>query len=88
MPGPSSVHLPRLSLAGACLSIRCQRLPRTNNNNEAGQFSATKRRGRPPSARQHADKIKALKASGMRPGDIAQKLELGVSSIYRILGGY
>jgi DNA invertase Pin-like site-specific DNA recombinase len=43
-------------------------------------------RGRKPTARARADEIKALKAAGIRPTDIARQLSIGRASVYRVLG--
>ena len=44
-----------------------------------------KYRGRKPTARARADEIKALKAAGIRPTDIARQLGIGRASVYRVL---
>lgn len=45
-----------------------------------------KYRGRKPTARAKADEVKTLKASGVRPTDIARQLGIGRASVYRVLG--
>lgn len=45
-----------------------------------------KYRGRQPTARAKADEIKALKAAGVGPSDIAHQLGIGRASVYRVLG--
>jgi DNA invertase Pin-like site-specific DNA recombinase len=42
-------------------------------------------RGRKPTARARASEVKALKAAGVAPTDIAQRLAIGRASVYRIL---
>jgi DNA invertase Pin-like site-specific DNA recombinase len=42
-------------------------------------------RGRKPTARAQAREIKALKADGVRPTDIARRLSIGRASVYRVL---
>ena len=42
-------------------------------------------RGRKPTARARSAEIKALKADGVRPTDIARQLGIGRASVYRIL---
>jgi DNA invertase Pin-like site-specific DNA recombinase len=42
-------------------------------------------RGRKPTARAQAAEIKALKADGVRPSDIARRLSIGRASVYRVL---
>jgi DNA invertase Pin-like site-specific DNA recombinase len=41
-------------------------------------------KGRMPTARRQADEIIKLKAEGVRPADIAIKLQIGRASVYRI----
>jgi DNA invertase Pin-like site-specific DNA recombinase len=41
-------------------------------------------KGRPATI--DADKVRALKADGMRPADIAKQLGIGRASVYRALG--
>src|SRR5437764_5917227 len=45
-----------------------------------------KYRGRKPTARARAAEVKALKADGVRPSDIARRLGIGRASVYRVLG--
>ena len=42
-------------------------------------------RGRQPTARAREAEVKALKADGVRPVDIARRLGIGRASVYRIL---
>jgi len=44
-----------------------------------------KYKGRKPTARARSAEIKALKADGVRPTDIARRLSIGRASVYRIL---
>jgi DNA invertase Pin-like site-specific DNA recombinase len=46
-----------------------------------------KYRGRAPTARAQADKVKALRAQGVGPSEIARRLDIGRSSVHRILAG-
>jgi len=41
-------------------------------------------KGRMPTARRQADEVIKLKAEGVRPADIAIKLQIGRASVYRI----
>ncbi len=43
-------------------------------------------RGRKPTARARAAEVRALKADGVRPADIARQLGIGRASVYRVLG--
>lgn len=43
-------------------------------------------KGRKPTARAKSDDIKALRASGIMPTEIAKRLGIGRQSVYRILG--
>jgi DNA invertase Pin-like site-specific DNA recombinase len=43
--------------------------------------------GRAPTARNQAEEVRKLHAEGMRPTDIAKRLRIGRSSVYRALGG-
>ena len=43
-------------------------------------------KGRKPTARAKSDDIKALRASGVMPTEIAKRLGIGRQSVYRILG--
>jgi DNA invertase Pin-like site-specific DNA recombinase len=44
-----------------------------------------KYKGRKPTARDKAAEVKALKADGVRPVDIARRLGIGRASVYRVL---
>ena len=44
-----------------------------------------KYKGRKPTARARSAEIKALKADGVRPTDIARRLSIGRASVYRVL---
>jgi len=44
-----------------------------------------KYKGRKPTARARSAEIKALKANGVRPVDIARRLGIGRASVYRVL---
>jgi DNA invertase Pin-like site-specific DNA recombinase len=44
-----------------------------------------KYKGRKPTARARAAEVKALKAEGVRPIDIARRLGIGRASVYRVL---
>jgi DNA invertase Pin-like site-specific DNA recombinase len=44
-------------------------------------------RGRKPTARARAGEVRALKADGVRPVDIARRLGIGRASVYRVLAG-
>jgi DNA invertase Pin-like site-specific DNA recombinase len=48
--------------------------------------SEGKYKGRKPTARAKSAEIKALKADGVRPTDIARRLGIGRASVYRVLG--
>jgi DNA invertase Pin-like site-specific DNA recombinase len=45
-----------------------------------------KYKGRKPTARARSAEVKALKADGVRPADIARQLGIGRASVYRVLG--
>jgi DNA invertase Pin-like site-specific DNA recombinase len=45
-----------------------------------------KYKGRKPTARARSAEIKALKADGVRPVEIARRLRIGRASVYRVLG--
>jgi len=42
--------------------------------------------GRQPTAMRRADEVKRLHAEGVRPADIARRLKIGRTSVYRALG--
>lgn len=44
-----------------------------------------KYKGRAPTARRHATAVMALRAEGVSPGDIARKLGVARSSVYRVI---
>ena len=48
---------------------------------------AGKYRGRTPTARRKADEVRKLHASGVGPVEIAKRLGIGRSSVYRVLNG-
>lgn len=48
--------------------------------------AAGKYRGRAPTARAKAAQVLALKAEGVGPSEIARRLGIGRSSVYRLLG--
>lgn len=48
--------------------------------------AAGKYKGRAPTARAKSAEVLALKAEGVRPSEIARRLEIGRRSVYRILG--
>ena len=43
-------------------------------------------KGRVPTARRQAAEVARLKAEGVRPSEIANKLGIGRASVYRVLG--
>jgi DNA invertase Pin-like site-specific DNA recombinase len=45
-----------------------------------------KYKGRKPTARARAAEIATLKANGVRPVEIARRLEIGRATVYRVLG--
>jgi DNA invertase Pin-like site-specific DNA recombinase len=45
-----------------------------------------KYKGRKPTARARAGEVRALKAEGVRPVEIARRLGIGRASVYRVLG--
>jgi DNA invertase Pin-like site-specific DNA recombinase len=45
-----------------------------------------KYKGRKPTARARATEVRALRADGIRPVDIARQLGIGRASVYRVLG--
>jgi DNA invertase Pin-like site-specific DNA recombinase len=47
-----------------------------------------KYKGRKPTARARSAEVKALKADGVRPVDIARRLKIGRASVYRLLNGH
>lgn len=52
----------------------------------AAAKAAGKYVGRQPTARAQADEVKRLHAEGVRPADIARRLKIGRTSVYRALG--
>ena len=53
----------------------------------AAARTAGKYVGRQPTARQKAQEVLALRAQGMGPAEVARRLGIGRSSVYRIMGG-
>ena len=47
---------------------------------------AGKYKGRAPTARRKAEEIQRLKADGVKPTEIAERLGIGRASVYRMLG--
>lgn len=47
---------------------------------------AGKYKGRAPTARRKADEIQRLRADGVKPTEIAERLGIGRASVYRVLG--
>ena len=44
-----------------------------------------KYKGRVPTARMHAEKVRQLKAAGVRPSEIARQIGISRTSVFRIL---
>ena len=47
--------------------------------------AAGKYKGRKPTAMAKGDNVRALRAKGMKPNDIAKEVGIGRASVYRIL---
>jgi DNA invertase Pin-like site-specific DNA recombinase len=45
-----------------------------------------KYKGRAPTARTKADKVRKLRNAGVRPAEIARKVGISRTSVYRVLG--
>lgn len=53
----------------------------------AAAKAAGKYKGRVPTAQRQADKVRSLAAAGHKPSEIARELDLGRTSVWRILRG-
>jgi DNA invertase Pin-like site-specific DNA recombinase len=86
--GDTSSATGRLTFAvvGAIAGFEREMMLERQREGIASARAAGKYKGRKATARARAAEIRALKAEGVRPTDIARQLGIGRASVYRILG--
>jgi DNA invertase Pin-like site-specific DNA recombinase len=73
-------------LTGAIAAFEREMMLERQREGIARAKAAGKYKGRKPTARARAAEVKALKADGVRPVEIARQLGIGRASVYRLLG--
>lgn len=76
-----------VTLIGAVASFERELMLERQREGVARAKAEGKYKGRKPTARARAAEVRALKAEGVRPVDIARTLGIGRASVYRVLGG-
>lgn len=85
--GDTSTATGRLifTVIGAISSFERELMLERQREGVARAKALGKYRGRKPTARAKSAEVKALKADGVRPVDIARRLGIGRASVYRVL---
>jgi DNA invertase Pin-like site-specific DNA recombinase len=74
-----------LTMLGAVAKFERSLMLERQREGIAKAKSEGKYRGRAPTAMSQADTIRAMKAEGIRPAEIARRLGIGRASVYRAL---
>ena len=74
-----------LTVLGAVATWERRRMLERQRIGIAAAKAEGRYKGRAPTARRQADKVRELAALGMKPGKIAKELHIGRSSVWRIL---
>jgi DNA invertase Pin-like site-specific DNA recombinase len=75
-----------LTTIGAIASFEREMMLERQREGIAKAKAAGKYKGRAPTARAKSAQVLALKAEGVGPSEIARRLGIGRSSVYRVLG--
>ncbi len=75
-----------LTMIGAIAIFEREMMLERQREGIAKAKAAGKYRGRAPTARAKASQVHALQAEGVGPSEIARRLGIGRSSVYRMLG--
>jgi DNA invertase Pin-like site-specific DNA recombinase len=75
-----------LTMLGAIAEFERKLMLERQREGIARAKAAGKYRGRAPTARAKAAQVQALKAEGVGVSDIARRLGIGRTSVYRVLG--
>jgi DNA invertase Pin-like site-specific DNA recombinase len=76
-----------LTMLGAIATFERDLMLERQHEGIAKAKAEGKYQGRAPTARQRTTDVLRLKADGVRPTEIAERLGIGRASVYRILGG-
>lgn len=75
-----------LTMIGAIATFEREMMLERQREGIAKAKAAGKYKGRAPTARAKTDLVHALQAEGVGPSEIARRLGIGRSSVYRMLG--
>jgi len=75
-----------LTMIGAIATFEREMMLERQREGIAKAKAAGKYKGRAPTARAKASQVHALQAEGVGPAEIARRLGIGRSSVYRMLG--
>jgi len=75
-----------LTMIGAIATFEREMMLERQREGIAKAKAAGKYKGRAPTARAKAAQVQALQAEGVGPSEIARRLGIGRSSVYRMLG--
>lgn len=76
-----------LTMLGAVAEFERSLMLERQREGIAAAKAEGKYKGRQPTAQKQADAVLKLKEEGVRPVEIARRLNIGRSSVYRIIGG-